>query len=218
MKHFLFIALSFSRVYFYLFIYFVVEAMISEEDVTQETKFYRKKYMKYYLNLAKVNLDADTLTRFYEKGQQYHLHKLKPRNEIKPATNSLQKACTVKPTNHTQSESYVYVRALFFNEAHKLITFWRETCSEYSTDDLVLKVICLWKGLHSCWHHFGLATLSLGRFSCKTGYLFVFLLLLVLIKTNLLFDALFSEIRVCVAIKQLFDEMVSFHEPDIYAF
>ena len=192
--------------------------MISEDDVAQGKKFYRKKYMKYYLNLAKVNLDANTLTRFYEKGQQYHLRRLKSRNEIKPATVSFQKACTVEPSNHTQSESYVCVRALFFNEAHKLITFWRETCSEYSIDDLVLKVICLWKGLHPFWHHFGLATHSMGRFSCKTSYLFVFLLLFVLIKTNLLFDALFSEIRVCVAIKQLFDEMVSFHEPDIYAF
>ena len=42
------------------------------EKTEKMKKFFRKRYLKYYLNLAKINMDCRVLTSFYEKGQNFH--------------------------------------------------------------------------------------------------------------------------------------------------
>lgn len=200
-------------------------------------EFFDPKYMKYYINLAKPNLDPKALTRFYQKGHLFYENNFNLKSQVEPPTRRqaalISEKVTLSTSTQTTFKCSQYEMENLFDRIQHL--------KNHVLTEIKIKIFSL-KNIKMCYRLKSLVIfLNFNRFkfyfvnnlgldifyiviqkfykiNSFKRFLIVFLaIFLVCIKTNLILASI-EESCLLISIKQFFDEIISFKEPDIYEF
>jgi hypothetical protein len=198
-------------------------------------EFFDPKYMKYYINLAKPNFDPKALTRFYEKGHLFHEKKFNAKSQVESPTTGkpilISEKVTLSSSTQTNfkcgENEMEILSSRIQNLKNNLLTEIKifilkniKMCNTFKNLVIFLnfnrfkfylvnnlKIDIFWTVLEKFY-----------KINSFERFLLVFLaIFFVCIKTNLIL-ALIEESCLLISIKQFFDEIISFKEPEIYEF